>query len=280
MMPFWVSLVLTVTLFCSSYLYAAKTSIPPLMHSHLYKAQSSITSYLVSEKLDGVRAYWDGSKLITRAGNVIEAPEWFLDDFPEVPLDGELWLGRGQFDRLSGIVRSKSMIKNDWQQVTYQVFDLPDSKAIFAERYKDLESLLKLSSPLIQLVKQYSFQSEDTFELHFQKTVDAGGEGLMLHNMASVYSAKRSRNLLKYKPVFDAEAKIIGITEGAGKYEGFMGALIVKMEDGREFKIGSGFTTEFRQNPPLTGELITFEYSGLTSTGLPRFARFKRMYKP
>jgi DNA ligase-1 len=61
--------------------------------------------YLVSEKLDGVRALWDGTALRFRSGRVVAAPAWFLAGLPKTPLDGELWMGRRSFDVLSGIVR-------------------------------------------------------------------------------------------------------------------------------------------------------------------------------
>ena len=81
---------------------------PAILLAETYNGQIDVSRYLVSEKLDGVRAVWDGRVLRFRSGNVINAPQWFIDGLPKVPLDGELWLGRGRFERLSGISARRS----------------------------------------------------------------------------------------------------------------------------------------------------------------------------
>lgn len=104
----------------------------------------------------------------------------------------------------------------------------------------------------------------------------------MLHHGNSLYRAGRSSDVLKVKRYEDSEAVVIGHTEGTGKYEGMMGALVVELAGGRTFKIGTGFSDAEREAPPPIGAVITYKFYGLTSIGLPRFASFMRIrdYEP
>src|SRR5206468_10999995 len=97
---------------------------PPLLLAERWDNVLDPTGWWLSEKLDGVRAYWDGKQLWSRLGNVLHAPDWFVAGLPDVPLDGELWLGRKKFQRTLSIVRRQD--KTDlWREVRYVVFDAP-----------------------------------------------------------------------------------------------------------------------------------------------------------
>lgn len=67
---------------------------PPVLLAHKWEPHIDVTGWWLSEKLDGVRAYWDGSRFLSRLGNEFLAPQWFVASLPETPLDGELWVGR------------------------------------------------------------------------------------------------------------------------------------------------------------------------------------------
>ena len=99
----------------------------------------------------------------------------------------------------------------------------------------------------------------------------------MLHHKASLYSRGRSSDLLKLKPYADAEAVVIGYRPGKGQFSGKMGAIKVRINNGKEFFIGSGFSHLERENPPDEGSIISFRYQGLTDSGIPRFAVFLRI---
>jgi DNA ligase-1 len=261
---------------------------PELMLANNYGKQSTsaidLNDYWVSEKYDGVRAYWDGRRLISRQGNEYHAPSWFTADFPDVPLDGELWLARGQFDRLSGIVRKNQPINDEWRLVRYMVFDMPKSLRPFDQRFKAMKSLTSLPAWLI-IIPQWRVSDEAELLIQLETYVANKAEGLMLHHGDSLYSTKRSDDLLKLKPSFDSEGFVLGYQEGKGKYLGMMGALWVEAEIVNEegvaikqrFKIGSGFTDQERKVPPVIGSEITFKYSGLTIKGKPRFVRYWRV---
>lgn len=259
---------------------------PELMLASVLKPNSGIdlSHYWVSEKYDGVRAFWDGSRLISRQGNEYHAPSWFVKNFPKIALDGELWLERGRFDQLSGIVRKQIPHDSEWLQVRYMVFDMPTHSGTFDQRLHQLALLKELPSWL-EIVKQWRVDSEATLLQQLDSLVEQGAEGLMLHDGRSLYSAKRNDDLIKLKPSLDSEAVVLSYVEGKGKYQGKMGALWVEavitdsngMSTTKRFKIGSGFSDKDREQPPAIGAEITFKYSGLTSRGIPRFARYWRI---
>ena len=257
---------------------AGEGAPPPLLLAQVYAEPQDLDAYWVSEKLDGVRAYWNGTQLISRQGNPFQAPDWFTRDFPEVPLDGELWMGRGTFETLSGAVRQFEPDPALWRQIRFMVFDLPAAEQTFDQRLEQLRRLLGTSeSPYIQLVQQFRVADQQQLTRHLQQIVKAGGEGLMLHRGDSVYRQGRSDNLLKLKTYEDAEAVVIDHLPGKGKYEGMLGALLVTTPEGLRFRIGTGFSDAERAAPPAIGSIVTYKYYGKTSRGIPRFASFLRI---
>lgn len=257
---------------------ADSTSKPALILADPYHSDINLADYWVSEKLDGVRAYWDGQALISRQGNRYHAPSWFIADFPSTPLDGELWMGRGRFDELSGAVRKQTPLNSQWREIRFMAFDLPAAEGSFDARLLQLKRLIEQNnSPYLELVEQQKLSTEKALQAHLDEVIALGGEGLMLHLASAPYRAKRSDDLLKLKRYQDAEATVIGHLPGKGKYKGMLGALLIETESGLRFKIGSGFSMEQRKAPPPIGSIITYKYFGLSSKGKPRFASFLRI---
>jgi DNA ligase-1 len=239
------------------------------------------TPYLVSEKYDGVRALWDGVALRTRAGNVIAAPAWFIAKLPKQPLDGELWMARGQFEKLSGAVRKAVPQDEEWRQIKYMVFELPDAPGAFEQRYEQIKRIVAQAGfAQLVAVEQFRLPGNAALKRKLAEIVKAGGEGLMLHRADAPYVTGRNDALLKLKPLDDAEAIVIGYVPGKGKFAGMMGALRVETAEGKRFQIGTGFTDAVRKNPPAIGARVTFTFRGLTKNGLPRFASFLRVREP
>ena len=265
-------------LFFAPFICAQKSdTLRPLL-ANVARADIDPTPYLISEKYDGVRALWDGQMLRSRAGNAIAAPVWFLAKLPKQAMDGELWIARGQFEKLSGAVRKTTPQDDEWRQIKYMVFELPDAPGTFAERYEQLKHVIAQAN-FAQLVAVEQFRLADNAALKrkLDEIVRAGGEGLMLHRADAPYITGRNDALLKLKPLDDAEATVIGYVAGKGKYEGKMGALQVETADGKRFQIGTGFTDAMRANPPAIGTLVTYTYRGFTKNGLPRFASYLRV---
>ncbi|MDR8524175.1 DNA ligase [Shewanella fidelis] len=245
--------------------------------STLSEPISQLSDYLISEKLDGVRGYWDGKTLYSRSGRKIAAPAWFTAGFPDYALDGELWITRGAFEQVSAIVRKSSATDKEWQSIRFMVFDLPDEKVAFELRYQKAVNELSDISPYLQVLEQYSLRDQKQLDSHLQVVIAEGGEGLMLHKKSALYQVGRSQDIVKLKPFYDAEATVIAHKVGKGKYSGMLGALVVENKQGKIFKLGSGFTDAERLNPPRIGSLVTYKYYGVTQKGTPRFASFLRV---
>lgn len=266
-------------LFATHLVCAAETlpSPPPLLLANVLQESTDITQYWVSEKLDGVRAIWNGRELRFRSGNRVNAPAWFTAAFPPQPLDGELWIGRGEFDRLSGIVRKELADDAEWRLVRYMLFELPDAPGTFSQRIEQMQTIVaRMQIPWLQVIEQLRVRDREELRQRLSKVLKVGGEGLMLHLADAPYTTGRSDVLLKVKTWLDAEAKVIGHAPGQGKYRGMLGALLVETEDGRRFRIGTGFTDAVRRAPPPVGTLVTYRYRELNKNGLPRFASYLR----
>ncbi len=253
-------------------------NIDPLL-AKVYK-QENVSEWWVSEKLDGVRAIWNGEKLHFRSGKLISAPDWFTENFPEQLMDGELWMGRGTFEKLSGIVRKIQPNHNDWRHVRYMLFELPEHPGTFTRRVRKMVKLTEtLKISWLQPIPQIRLNSEDALLNMLDEIVTKGGEGLMLHRADSLYHSGRSDDLLKLKPWQDAEATVVEILPGKGKFSGMMGSLLVTDESGRRFRIGTGFSNKERRNSPTVGTVITYKFTGTTNKGLPKFASFLRIFQ-
>ncbi len=254
------------------------TAAPPVMLADHFHPGIELAGYWVSEKLDGVRAWWDGHRLLSRKGNPFPAPAWFTAGFPQRAMDGELWMGRGRFEETVGIVRDQHASDAEWRKIRYMVFDLPSEPGTFDARLPRLKQLIStLDIPWLRAVEQIHVADEERLMKRLKAVVDAGGEGLMLHRGRASYRATRSDDLLKLKPWWDAEATVIAHLPGKGKYRGMLGALLVRDAAGRQFRLGSGFRDAQRLHPPPIGATVTYRYRGLTKNGLPRFASFLRI---
>lgn len=249
----------------------SKTPIQPML-AKPYGTQA-VQGWLMSEKLDGVRAIWNGVQLISRNGNAFAAPEWFLAQLPkDMALDGELFIARGQFQKTAGIVRTKTPVDADWQQLTYQVFDAPLVAGRFETRLKAAADALT-GCAVAAIVQQTVCNGARHLDEHYQSLLAVGAEGLMLRKPGSAYEQKRSAALLKYKPFESDEAVVIGHEDGAGRLAGLTGALVCRWKD-KVFNVGAGLNDEQRFSPPTVGAAITFSFCGLTDGGVPRFPAF------
>ncbi len=257
---------------------SGEAEAPSLLLANVYREGADLDRYWVSEKLDGVRAYWDGERLLSRKGNRINAPPWFVEHYPRVPLDGELWMGRGAFERLSGAVRRQVPDDAQWRGIRFMVFDLPSSPGTFDRRLQRLREMFEtIASPYLALVEQFRVADRAELMETLDRVVAGGGEGLMLHRGSSLYTAGRGDDLLKLKTHEDAEAVVVGHLPGKGRLTEMLGALLVETPEGLRFRLGTGFSDEERRNPPPLGATVTYKYYGRTRNGVPRFASFLRI---
>lgn len=262
---------------------AAKTdagggsSVPPLLLAHSWTNDVDLAGWWMSEKLDGVRAYWNGKQFVSRQGNLFHAPDWFVEHLPSTPLDGELWLARKAFQRTVSVVRRQD--KSDhWKELSFLVFDAPAAGGGFEDRVKFLrDCLARCKGKHVQLHPHELCRNVDHLKKELTRIEALGGEGLMLRQPNSQYEAGRSMTLLKVKTFHDAEARVLQHLPGAGRHKGRLGALLVELPDGTQFSVGTGFSDAQRSSPPPVGSTITFRYQELTDRGAPRFPSFVRM---
>lgn len=234
------------------------------------------SNLVYSEKLDGMRAFWNGNQLLSRQGKKINAPDSFLNNLPKnIMLDGELFLARGKFQECMSIVRRKVPDKR-WENITYQIFDTPSIDDGILKRLWKLEQL-KIDNPHVKILPHNICKNIDHLKKIMEDVESNGGEGIMLRNPLAPYRMGRTHDLLKVKSSKDAEAIVYGYENGKGKYMNKMGALLCKTADHRKIKIGTGFTDEQRENPPKIGQIITYKYFELTKDGNPRFPSFYRI---
>lgn len=260
---------------------------PPgvLLAAKLERGRHDIRGWWVSEKLDGVRAVWNGTHLVSRAGNAFDAPDWFTAQLPTdgTLLDGELFTARKQFNTTVSIVRSAA--DERWSQVQYLVFDAPsvegpfeDRMAWLAGRYGgvgcvDEPALLTPECPggKVGVVPHTRAVDQDQVDRLLREIDALGGEGLMLREPESPYRAGRQKSLLKLKSFHDLEGEVFEVVRGQGRHAHRMGALRCRLATGHEFSVGTGFTDKQRDDPPAVGSIVTVQCPELTENGVPRF---------
>lgn len=254
-----------------------------LMHGVKFNQPvKDIATYLVSEKLDGIRAYWDGKYLWSRQGLIIKAPHSLTSELPSVPLDGELWLGRGSFEAMMGLVQANDPHDPKWSQVSFAIFDLPSLTGSFQERYTALSHLVPvpIEASLIYpifAIPQKGFKDQNELFEYFQQVLNQGGEGLILHKKTNPYQFQRTNNILKLKPEHVSQVTVIGYKAGKGKYQDMLGSLEVENTAGKRFYVGSGLTDALRSNPPALNSKICILHTGFTTHGIPRFPRYTEL---
>lgn len=276
--------------------------------AHVYDVAKNVVGWYDSEKLNGIRCFWDGgvsrgykkadvpwantakdsryvleqvaTGLWSRYGNVIHAPDEWLDHLPNFQIDGELYI-HGYLQELNSAVRNMDKDMSKWKKAKLYAFDIPPYKTIFGngvinnphfsktiqwnkcsiflEQSRDIMRALTFDlSPDTQFISivpylekncvgnaiyhpQYKIKSFDEVE----KRLEESEEGRMLRYPFATYSCTRSHNVLKLKHLDTDEATVVGCTSGretdrGSKLLGLMGALIVEWR-GKRFEL-SGFT--------------------------------------
>jgi DNA ligase-1 len=250
----------------------AGATAPSLLLAHVWDGVLDPTGWWMSEKLDGVRALWRHRQFVTRLGNVYLAPDWFTAGLPDAPLDGELWIGRKQFQRTVSVVRRHDG-SEEWRSVRFLVFDAPDAKGPFEDRQKFISRNVQ-PGPYAAPHPHDKVKGVAHVKEELGRVEALGGEGLMLRKPGSLYEAGRSMTLLKVKSFFDDEATVVGYQKGKGRHKGRVGALVVKLQSGKEFEVGTGLSDADRETPPPVGAVIKFKYQELTDGGVPRFPSY------
>jgi DNA ligase len=249
-----------------------------IMQPLVYEDGVDLSNWLMSEKLDGVRGYWDGRQLFSKNGRPFFPPQAFTRNFPDFAIEGEIWGGRNTFEKTIGIVK-KQQPHDGWLELKFAIFDVPTANGGFEKRLKNAEEWFAgHPSEYAFVIEHHSVESRKHLYSELNRIDGLGGEGIILRKRKSLYTKGRSKDILKVKSHSDMEAIVIGHLPGNGRNEGRMGALLVALPGSRtRFKIGTGFSDEIRENPPSVGTLITFKYYGFYESGIPKFPSFLRI---
>ena len=251
----------------------------------------NVSGWLASEKLDGVRAYWDGENLFSRRGKKLNAPLSFTKNFPKFALDGELYAKELKFEEIQASVMDKLPDEKAWSRLKFHIFDVPEASGGLLTRLEILAKFLKNEpNDNLIIIKQIKMRDNAHFLKFTEEIILNGGEGAVVREPNAPYERKRSKNALKFKKFKDAECEVIAVNKGSGKYVNFAGSLTCKAlgskddkekagepKEGTIFKIGSGLSDKNRQDPPKIGSIITYKFQNLTSNGKPRFPIFLRV---
>jgi len=240
----------------------------------VYQDDMNIDGWLMSEKLDGIRGYWNGKELFSKNGNRLYAPKWFTKDLPSFELDGELWSKRDDFEFIQSTVLDKTPSSN-WKYITYNIFEAPNQEGDFKNRLQKVKKWFD-KNPLdhVKLIEQKVCKNTDHLLRYLDEVVKLGGEGVIVKDPKKAYHTGRSSHILKVKKALDMEGVIIFHNL---RDNGSLKSLQVKLTNGVVFNLGGGFSEEQRKTPPKIGKKITFKYYGLTKNGKPKFASFIRV---
>ena len=252
-----------------------------IMLPQVYRDNIPVVGWLMSEKLDGVRGYWDGKQLLSKNGLNFHPPAAFIQDLPPFPLEGELWGGRESFEQTISIVK-KQQAHNGWLHLQFAIFDVPKEPGSFSSRIQKAERWFTTHpTQFAFVIPQKTITNPEQLQEELQRIEKLGGEGLIVRNPNALYHTGRSSDILKVKNYFDMEATVIDHIPGKGKHEGRLGSLLVeipgKNKEKIHFKIGTGFSDPIRRHPPPVGSIITFKYYGFYASGIPKFPSFIRI---
>ncbi len=264
-------------LLCCGLLLSGQIHAAELMLPNVYSEQVDVRGWLMSEKLDGLRGYWDGQRLFSKHGHPLNPPQEFIRGLPDFSIEGELWGGRGTFEQTASIVKRKQP-HDGWLQLKFAIFDVPGAPGGFTQRIEIVQNWFDVHPSIYAFViPQTPVKNSDHLQQELQRIERLGGEGLIVRKPDAFYIAGRSTEILKVKNYQDAEATVLAALPGKGRNEGRLGSLLVQMDDGTQFKIGTGFSDAERENPPAVGEVITFKHYGKYQSGIPKFPAFLRV---
>ena len=223
------------------------------------------SGWWMSEKLDGVRAFWTGEKLVSRGGHPINAPDWFLKNLPPMAVDGELWAGRAQFQSADAAL--DGLESEVWKNINYMLFDAPHEPGGFEDRFgRLLEWDADTDRNHVTVLPQARCAGQAHLQDYFESVIAQRGEGVMLRQPGSAYEPRRSDAMLKLKPIDDTPATVIDHKPGK-RY----GSVVVQCADGREFSVSAK-----RDMNVEVGQSIVVRHNGVTENGIPKFPRLVR----
>ncbi len=247
-----------------------------LQKPKIYSNEQNLIGWIMSEKLDGIRGYWNGREFLSRSLKKLNAPKDFTENFPPFELDGEFWTKRADFENIQNIIMDKK--EPNWDAITYNIFEVPNAKGDFFARLQKAKDWFETHpNKNVKFIAQINFENSSQMQNYFDDIIENGGEGIILKNPNANYEGGRSDKVLKLKKFEDAEGVVIDIK--ISPKTKVLQSVKLKLANDIVFDLGGGFSDQERKNPPKIGEVITFKYSGFTKQGKPKFASFLHIRK-
>jgi DNA ligase-1 len=258
------------------FIFTPAAAFEPML-PRTYTTDTAVNGWWMSEKLDGIRGYWDGSQLYSKNGSRLAAPTEFTAGLPPFALEGELWGGRGTFEQTSSIVM-RQQPHPGWQQLKFAIFDVPQASGPFRQRILTaIDWFEQHPCPYAFVIEQIPVDDHEQLLGELNRIASAGGEGLIVRDPEANYQSGRRPHILKLKNFSDAEATVIAHLPGQGRNSGRLGALLVENDGGTAFRIGTGLSDAERDNPPDIGTVISYRYYGHYPSGIPKFPSYLRV---
>ena len=240
------------------------------------------TWFVLTQKLNGVRATYYKGKLYARSGVPFEGLEHITNEFAwdrgnGFVFDGELLLrDKGSLSDNEAFRTATGIINSDGDKtsICYTIFDLLSTKdfengestCTYRERRAALDAIrqtLSEESPVTILPVLYNGTDQSKIGELLEQMVREDKEGLIV-NLDVPYKCKRHNGILKVKRFYTMDLPIIGCEEGTGRLVGTLGAFVLDYK-GNEVRVGSGFADEQRalywqQRDSLVGNLCEVKY--------------------
>ncbi len=165
-----------------------------------------------------------------------------------------------------------------WLRLKFALFDVPQAPGGFTTRLTKAKDWFAAHPSIYTfIIPQIPVRDHDQLQQELHKIETLGGEGLIVRMPDALYVGGRRPEILKVKNNQDAEATVMAHLPGKGRNEGRLGSLLVVLDDGTQFKLGSGFSDAERQSPPPIGTVVTFKFYGKYQSGIPKFPSFMRI---
>lgn len=244
----------------------------------LYHSDVDPSGYWVRERLRGVRAYWTGQRLLDGDGATLTVPDGFTRGFPPIPMDGQLWMGRGSFGRLLAVVHRRVPDPTQWRSLYFMALDLPDHQGPFNQRLRTLRRRVREArAPHLRVPPHARIRTRDELNKELALILKAGGAGLILHRDAALYHHPVKDDLLMMRSYRHAQAKVVAVIHRAGPGDTSMTGLLLRGKGGRRLRLMKGFSAAQRRRPPPIGSIVEYKFYGYNHDGKPRFMSFLRV---